>query len=547
MRLSSAVLAMAAILAPVVPSRILADDLLPADSAVETVIDHYVDALLSADKVEPAAQVDDLNLLRRLMLDLAGRIPTTVEAKQFRDDQSQTKRQALVDQLLASPDFAFHHRNELDRELLPDNPGDGDFRKYLLWAAQQNRPWNQMFEDMVVGDESDEYQKAGMQFLRTRVGSVDDLTNDTSILFFGVNVSCAQCHDHPLADDWKQDHYFGMQSFFSRTYLTKSKTLAEKFYGDVKFKTTKGVEKQARFMFLNGSVSDEPDRALSDDERKKLDEEVKTLQKDDNAKPRKPDFSPRSELVKLALNEEGASFFARNIANRVWNRLFGQGIVHPPDQLHSGNPASHPQLLKWLARDLRTHGYDLKRLIRGIALSRAYSRSSRWESDSETPAAYYFALAQPRILTPRQYSISLFIASQNPPHWDQWASKPPEDWAKEREKLEQRTDGWFRMFEPPTANYQVPVDEALLFSNSSQIQDDLLRDSADRLLGHLKGIDDPSEAIDAAFWAIVSRPPTDVEKQSIREYLKSRTEDRSAAMKQVLWALISGPEVRFNY
>ena len=103
------------------------------------------------------------------------------------------------------------------------------------------------------------------------------------------------------------------------------------------------------------------------------------------------------------------------------------------------------------------------------------------------------------------------------------------------------------MFEPPTANYQVPVDEALLFSNSSQIQDDLLRDSADRLLGHLKGIDDPSEAIDAAFWAIVSRPPTDVEKQSIREYLKSRTEDRSAAMKQVLWALISGPEVRFNY
>ncbi|MDA0588621.1 MAG: DUF1549 domain-containing protein [Planctomycetota bacterium] len=547
MRLSSAVLAMAAILAPVVPSRILADDLLPADSAVETVIDHYVDALLSADKVEPAAQVDDLNLLRRLMLDLAGRIPTTVEAKQFRDDQSQTKRQALVDQLLASPDFAFHHRNELDRELLPDNPGDGDFRKYLLWAAQQNRPWNQMFEDMVVGDESDEYQKAGMQFLRTRVGSVDDLTNDTSILFFGVNVSCAQCHDHPLADDWKQDHYFGMQSFFSRTYLTKSKTLAEKFYGDVKFKTTKGVEKQARFMFLNGSVSDEPDRALSDDERKKLDEEVKTLQKDDNAKPRKPDFSPRSELVKLALNEEGASFFARNIANRVWNRLFGQGIVHPPDQLHSGNPASHPQLLKWLARDLRTHDYDLKRLIRGTTLSRAYSRSSRWESDSETPAAYYFALAQPRILTPRQYSISLFIASQNPPHWDQWASKPPEDWAKEREKLEQRTDGWFRMFEPPTANYQVPVDEALLFSNSSQIQDDLLRDSADRLLGHLKGIDDPSEAIDAAFWAIVSRPPTDVEKQSIREYLKSRTEDRSAAMKQVLWALISGPEVRFNY
>jgi hypothetical protein len=547
MRLLSVILAMAALLVTVVQSRILADDLLPADSAVETVIDHYVDELLTADKVEPAAQVDDLNLLRRLMLDLAGRIPTTGEAKQFQEDKSETKRQALVDRLLASPDFAFHHRNELDRELLPQNRGDGEFRKYLLWATQQNRAWNQMFQDMVVGDESDEYQKAAMQFLRTRVGSVDDLTNDTSILFFGVNVSCAQCHDHPLADDWKQDHYFGMQSFFSRTYLTKSKMLAEKFYGDVKFKTTKGVEKQARFMFLNGSVSEEPEKKLSDDERKKLDEEVKKLQKDDKAKPRKPDFSPRSELVKLALNEEGASFFARNIANRIWNRMFGQGIVNPPDQLHSGNPASHPELLNWLARDLRTHGFDLKQLIRGIALSKAYSRSSRWEKDMDPPGDYYFALAQPRILTPRQYSISLFIAARNPPHWEQWTTKPPEDWAKERERLEKRTDSWFRMFEPPTANYQVPVDEALLFSNSSQVRDDLLRDSGERLLGHLKGIDDSSEAIDAAFWAIVSRPPTDVEKLTIGKYLESRSEDRPAAMKQFVWALITGPEVRFNY
>jgi len=547
MRLLFVILAMAALLESAVQSRVLAADLLPAESAVETVIDHYVDELLTADIVEPAAQVDDLNLLRRLMLDLAGRIPTTVEAKQFQEDKSETKRQALVDRLLASPDFAFHHRNELDRELLPKNRGDGDFRKYLLWATQQNRAWNQMFQDMVVGDESDEYQKAAMQFLRTRVSSVDDLTNDTSILFFGVNVSCAQCHDHPLADDWKQDHYFGMQSFFSRTYLTKSKMVAEKFYGDVKFKTTQGVEKQARFMFLNGSVSDEPEKKLSDDERKQLDAEVKKLQKDDKAKPRKPEFSPRGELVKLALNEEGASFFARNIANRIWNRLFGQGIVHPPDQLHSGNPASHPQLLEWLARDLRTHGFDLKRLIRGIALSKAYSRSSRWEKDTDPPGDYYFALAQPRILTPRQYSISLFIAARNPPHWEQWATKPPEDWAKERERLEQRTDGWFRMFEPPTANFQVPVDEALLFSNNTQIRDDLLRDSGERLLGHLKGIDDPSEAIDAPFWAIVSRPPTDVEKQSIGKFLESRSEDRPAAMKQFVWALITGPEVRFNY
>jgi len=524
-----------------------ADGLLPAEHPVESVIDHYVDALQKSDDCEAAPQIGDLNLHRRLMLDLAGRIPTTAEARQFLEQPSPTKRRDLVERLLASPDFAYHHRNELDRELLPKNRGDSEFRKYLLWATQQNRTWNHMFQDMVIGDESDEYQKAAMQFLRSRAGNIDDLTNDTSILFFGVNVSCAQCHDHPLADDWKQDHYFGMRSFFSRTYLTKSKTLAEKFYGDVKFKTTTGVEKQARFMFLNGSVVDEPDKKFSADERKQLDEEVKKLQKDDKAKPRKPDFSPRSQLVTLALNEDGASFFAKNIANRVWNRMFGRGIVDPPDQIHSGNPASHPELLDWLARDLRTHGYDLKRLIRGIALSRTYSRSGRWEKDSDPPEGYLFALAQPRILTPRQYSISLFIAARNPPYWEQWSSRPPEDWAKERERLEQRTDSWFRMFESPTANYQVPVDEALLFSNSSQIRDDLLKDSGERLLGHLTGIDDRSEAIDAAFWAMLSRPPTADEKLTIGRYLESRPDDASAAMKQVLWALITGPEFRFNY
>ena len=524
-----------------------AQDLQPADLPIEAVIDHYIDEMIAEDEVKPAAQIGELNLLRRLMLDLAGRIPTTAETKQFLADTSESKRQELVDRLLGSPDFAYHHRNELDRTLLPNKRNDGDFRKYLLWATEQNRSWDRMFQDMVVGDESDEYQKAAMQFVRTRAGSLDDLTNDTSIMFFGVNVSCAKCHDHPLADDWKQDHYFGMQSFFSRTFVTKSKMLAEKFYGDVKFKTTKGIEKQARFMFLNGSVAEEPKKELSSDEKKKLDEEVKKLQKDDKAKPRKPEFSPRQELVKLALSEKDTAFFGKNVANRLWHRFFGRGIVDPPDQIHTGNPASHPELLDWLARDLQSHGYDLKRLIRGIVLSQTYSRSSKWEDDSEPPSADYFALAQPRILSPRQYGATLLVASRNPPHWDQWLTKTPEEWKEEREYLEGGANSWASLFEVPTGNYQIPVDEALLFSNNSRIRDDLLRDSGDRLLGHLKTIDDTAEAIDAAFLAIHCRPPTDDERQTIGKYLEFRSEDRPAAMKQVVWALIASPEVRFNY
>ena len=190
---------------------------------------------------------------------------------------------------------------------------------------------------------------------------------------------------------------------------------------------------------------------------------------------------------------------------------------------------------------------DLKRLIRGVVLSQAYSRSSKWDDNSEAPTPDYFALAQPRILTPRQYGAVLLVASRNPPHWEQWLTKTRDEWKKEREYLENGSNSWASLFEVPTGNYQIPVDEALLFSNNSRVSDDLLRESNDRLLGHLKTIDDSAEAIEAAFFAVLCRPPTDDEKQTIGKYLESRSEDRSAAMKQVVWALITSPEVRFNY
>ncbi len=99
--------------------------------------------------------------------------------------------------------------------------------------------------------------------------------------------------------------------------------------------------------------------------------------------------------------------------NRIWHRLFGQGLVMPLDQMHSANPPSHPELLAWLARDLADHGYDLKRLIRGLVLSRAYARGSRWEG-SEPPRPSLFAVALVRPLTPMQLATSLRLATVDP-------------------------------------------------------------------------------------------------------------------------------------
>src|SRR5262245_44242033 len=192
-----------------------AGDLPPADRPIEEVIDASVDAQLHEAGVTPAPAADDAAFLRRATLDLAGRIPSSVEVQGYVQNPAPDKKAQLVDRLLASPDFAYHQRNQYDLLLLGGRT-NGEWRDWLLKAMQEGRPWPQLFKEIILVREDDAAQKPAVTFLKNRAHNVDDLTNDTSKIFFGVSINCAKCHDHPLVPDWTQDHYFGMASFFSR-------------------------------------------------------------------------------------------------------------------------------------------------------------------------------------------------------------------------------------------------------------------------------------------------------------------------------------------
>ena len=523
-----------------------ADELVPREWPINVVIDHYVRAGWVAEKIQPATLLEEAALVRRMTLDLAGRIPTTAETRAFVGSTAPTKWTRLADRLLESPDFDFHHRNQLDNLLLAAKKNDDGFRKYLLEASRQNRPWDLLFREMMVGREDKPGEKPALAFLKARAGSLDDLTVDTSSLFFGVNVGCAKCHDHPLVDDWKQDHFFGMASFFTRTYLTKKNTLAEKYSGTIKFKTTAGKEKQARFMFLTGTAIEEPKLKKTAEQRKAEAAEVKRQMKDAKAPPPKPPaFSPRLQLVELALRPADRGFFARSIVNRIWLRLIGHGIVDPPDQMHSANSPSHPELLDWLARDAAEHGYDLKRLIRGIVLSDIYAISSRWTGTGEPPPPETFAVGTVRPLSPRQYSLSLMIATADPGKISAQATGP--GWAKLREQLENQSNGFAGQIERPGSSFQVSVDEALLFSNNERINNDFLKDAPDRLVGTLKGIADRRRLIGVAFQAVLSRSPAAEETAVFEQFLSKREKDLVGGIQQMVWALLTSPELRFNH
>lgn len=518
-----------------------AAELLPADRPIESVIDHYVDALLAKENVTAAPQADDANRLRRTMLDLVGRIPTPQETREYIDSGEAEKRQQLVDRLLATPAYIQHQANEFDTMLM--NGMNGSLREYLLKAFEEKRPWDQMFREMLLGREDDPEQKGALQFVKTRIGDIDKLANETSVMFFGVNVSCAKCHDHPLVPEWTQQHFFGMKSFFNRTF-DNGGLIGERDYGLVKYTTTSGESHEAKLMFLTGTLLDEPEWKEPDDKEKK--EEKKKLEelKKKKQPPPAPSFSRRAQLVDVALRADQNNYFAKAIVNKIWNRFFGRGLVMPIDQMHPENVPSHPELLDWLARDLVAHKFDLSRLVRGMVLSNAYSRSSRWDGE-ERPYDELFAVAQVRPLSPHQYASLLKIACTSP---DQFSPETkPEDLAKRIENIQNAARGIASLIETPNADFQVSVAEALLFNNSDRIEKDLLRDGGDTLIGKLKSIDDPKELVRTAGWSILNREPDEDEAKAMVDFLASREEQKLEACRLLVWALITSSECRFNY
>jgi hypothetical protein len=523
-----------------------AADLLPSDRRIEEAVDHYIALALKNAAVTPAPLADDSTLVRRLMLDLAGRIPTAAEARAYIDSSDRNKRAHLIDRLMTAESFVRHQVNELDAILMAG--GRESLRDYLVVAVRENRPWDRIFREIMLPDQTDKTQKAAAVYLLRGIRDPDRLTAEVSSTFFGVNISCAQCHDHPLVPDWKQDHFYGMKAFFARTFAARSSGngfVGERASGEVRFKTTDDVEHKARLMFLTGRRVDEPSSREPSSEDKKKEAEALDRAKKAKAPPPAPSFSARAKLVEVALAPTDREFFTRAIVNRLWYRLFGHGLVMPLDQMHSANPPSHPELLAWLARDLAEHGYDLKRLIRGLVLSDSYARASRWEGGGDAPRPSLFATALVRPLTPAQLATSLLIATTDP------ISLPPDhqsaEFARRIEACEKSAGELARSFTTSGGDQQIGASEALFFSNGKEIAQKLLRSGADTLIALLERSTAPDQAVKMAVFSVLSRFPDADEKKVLTAFLAERTDRPDEAYRQLVWALLAGSEFRFNH
>jgi len=345
-----------------------------------------IDATLASTQTGPATTpAGDAEFLRRVTLDLVGTLPTPAETKAFLADPQPDKRTRMIETLLADPRFPFHWAEVFD-VLLMERRQDkyvphAEWIKYLQASFQQNKPWNLLVREIFTADGTDPATRPAAKFILDRDAEPHILTRDVGRVFFGVDLQCAQCHNHPLVDHYLQSDYYGLFAFVNRTVLfhdepAKLWHLGEKAEGNADYQSvfTKDASR-SRPRLPGGLELDEPHFALGDEYVVAPADKVRPV----------PKFSRRLLLAKAT--EGGNAAFDRNLPNRLWANLMGRGLVHPVDWQHPHNPPSSPATLDLLTQEFVASGYNIKALIHQIVLTQAYQRSVDPPADRTTRLA----------------------------------------------------------------------------------------------------------------------------------------------------------------
>jgi hypothetical protein len=361
------------------------------------------------------------------------------------------------------------------------------------------------------------------------------LTRDVGRLFLGVDLQCAECHDHLFIDDYKQQDFQGLFAIYKNLSIRNEKfpavneaTMTEK----LKFVSVFQPDKHQtgpRIPF--GTEFPIPDPPAEDPA-------VKRKKKPDPNEP--PTFSAMSMLAEALPSAENQRF-RHNIANRLWFHLMGRGLVEPLDQFHSANPASHPELLDLLADELAGHRFDIKWMLRELALSDTWQRSSRGANDGDPPPRESYRLGNQRALTAEQLLWSTLQATGNLERLAPGGT--PND---EFKQLQTRFLAAFAG-EPtePAVGYTPAVKQALFLLNDDKVLA-LLRPQSGNLMQRLLALSDDQIA-DELFLSVFSRMPDDAERASVNEHLQRNPDTRTEALGQLAWAMLASIEFCVNH
>jgi hypothetical protein len=497
-----------------------------ASSAAFDSVTEAIDGLLAMSwnrqGLRPAGTVDDRTWCRRVYLDLAGRIPTAGELDEFLCADDAIQREELVDRLLGSDEFAVRMRELWDvflmgrprRESHETRRRESGWWSFLENAFRSNRPWNETVRDFLAARPVSPDAAGASWFVYERRNNYQAIAEAVAPVVYGARIDCAQCHDHPLAREIQQAHYWGLVAAYNRSKNVQGSTdVAEAATGgSVNFTNLRKESQPARITLLTGLTIDEPP-SIGDGKEEDRDD----LYLDPTASPRVPRFSRRERFAEAVTKDN--RLLARGWVNRIWAVLIGRGIVHPVDEMVARNTPSHPELLDWLADDFLDHRHDIHRLVRGIVLSRVYAL----QLAAAPPGS--FAAAVERPLTAEQIARSWRVAM----------GLPPEDDVLRRAVIAAVPDVMPREYQSSTHQAQFLAASPLLW--------ELVGSTAPGTTpARLQVLKDAHSIVREAFLCIHGRLPDAEEAAWSVAFVEQHCNTRSRAVSDLLWALMTSAE-----
>ncbi len=486
-------------------------------------IDQRLAEAWRADNVKPTTGAADAEFMRRLYLDLAGRIPSVQEARDFLADARPEKRRALVERLLHSPAHVNHFAAVWRAALIPQSRVDvqfqsasADMEAWLRPRVKANLGYDRLVRELLTAPLPYEESRRGTRadpvgdptpiaFYQANDLKAETLAGSTTRLFLGQRLECAQCHNHPFAS-WTREQFWQTAVFFAAVPPETARAA-----GAAPTLTIPGTKRIVNALFLDGKS---PGNDLPADGRRAL-----------------------ADWITATDNP----YFARASANRIWAMFFGVGLVDPLDDFGEHNPPSHPELLDDLAREFAAHQFDVDFLVRAITTTQAYQRTSAADDPNQADPRR-FARMPVKGMSPEQLFDSLALATgyRDPvpgtqrPLFGLSADSPRGAFLAKFVGGDQRTD------------MQTSILQALTLMNGEFIGR-LTDPEKGEMLAAIAAapfLDDVGR-IEALYLATLSRLPAPEERRRALRLVEKG--DPKKGLADLFWALLNSPEFLLNH
>jgi len=514
------------------------------EPAAVNYIDELVHAKLRMLNINPSPLVEDRVFVRRAYLDAIGLLPTAEEAREFIADPSPSKRERLIDQLLARPEFAEHWalkwadllRNE---EKVLDAKGVDAFYTWIRDWIAAGKPLDEFVRELVSARGST-YANPPANFYRA---NRDPLTRGETAarLFLGVRLQCARCHNHPY-DRWTQDEYYRWAALFGRIdYEIKQNDRKDKF--------DKHEFDGEQVVLIRDAGEVKNPRTREAAAPKFLGADTPAMEPEDDRLP------PLAQWLASPDNE----LFVKSQANFIWYHLLGRGLVEPIDDFRVTNPASNPPLLDALASDLAASGFDLRHLVRTIMNSRTYQLSSEPnETNAADEANFSRAIVRrlpaEKLLDAQCQALDVAVELNGYPLGTRAGQVKGTIRIRARERRPSSADRFLKTFGKPERllacecerSNETTLTQAFTLIGDAGL-DRMLSKGDNRLARLAKSELTDREILVELYWSALGRDPTPEEFAAAEVLLASAGEDRFPTLQDIAWALLNAKEFVFRH